>query len=185
MSIPFPTPAPTPSPTPIGPPSEFDMAVDTDVSGNTAMAIGQFDPCVSLTLGQSVDVDIVLKGIPAPGVAGVDLDLLYNPAVVSVQASDPNFILSGVGHNLQNFSDPAPSNDGDQGIHLVDLGGTYRTGDGVVVRLTFKAVGAGDTSLALDDLIENDSTPNVYGVDQSNKKSLFSPSWATLTAKSR
>ena len=149
-------PTPTPVPTPPPPPTEYEIAIDTDTTGNTATSVGAIDACRAASVGQTFAVDILVPEVPEPGYGGLAGNVLYNPAVLHVVASDYNLLLAAdtpPAPNIFSLSDSGPDSDGDFRMDFLDLSSTDgETGPGVVARITFQAVGAGSTLLDLTDL---------------------------------
>jgi hypothetical protein len=141
-------------------PGDFDVAVDTDTTGNTDTSIGSLQPCTSVSVGDTFNIDIVVHGVGAPGIAAFGMDILYDPAVVAIDSHDPSFILDIPDSTLVDFTAGDPGSTGDFRTDVVALTNTpnYNLGDGVMERLTLHAVGAGDTAITLTDNF--DETPD-------------------------
>ena len=140
--------------------NQFDLAIDTDVSGNEGSSLGDLDPCVSVSPGELFDVDLVVRGVPEPGIAALAADIIYDPAVVSIAAMQS----VGLMPNAYHASDTAPDSDGDFRIDSVDLELLGNTGDGALLRLTFEALASGGSTLTWDN-IPFDGVPMVLYVD--------------------
>lgn len=144
------------------------MAVDADSSGNTARNVENVDECVSATAGRRIDIDIVIPipGVPADrGIAGYELQLFYDPLVLSITAEDANILLAqAAGSTVIPFSDSTANNDGDYVALAVDFGsgiepdGASETGPGVLVRFAVSPLRDGSSPLVLRD-------PKIYGDD--------------------
>ncbi len=134
--------------------AEFSVEVDTDPTGNTGDSLGPTDFCRQISVGQSFEVDIVVK--EAPPLFGVEVSLLYDPAVLRITAirvNDGLFMSKIAGSSPANFSEPTPDEDGDFRAAVADFRNTGPSGDGTVFRFTIQAK-AGGTSpfqIASDD----------------------------------
>ncbi len=140
------------------------LAVDTDITGNTASSIGPVEDCKPVSAGEFVTVDIVVDDVPEPGVQSFGTDILYDPTVLEVTAVDGNLLLVAQGGTLITFAGPLPDSDGVYRWEAADLGGpsAYETGPGVFLRVTFRAVGPGISPIVLSDEIQGDGTPDAY-----------------------
>jgi hypothetical protein len=113
----------------------------------------------------------------AGGIAGFAFNLLYDPAVVNVTSIAPisatSLIASGTDFIPWSFSEPPPDSDGNLKVVELDLSTTYESGDGVLIRITFAAVGTGTSPLILGDEAsgttvwadDDDGNPAVYHAD--------------------
>lgn len=160
--------------------------------------LGPTESCneTPLEVGGSIDVDIVVRGIPAVagtdgGIAGTDFNLLFDPAVLQVDKihmfTGPT-ILKAVGHSLpislvdydfhippdSIFEEP-PGTKGNVYVDMVDLSPAGEDGDGVLTRVTLQAVGVGASKLDLVQTWSNDDKPLIvnfwsvsYPVDESD-----------------
>jgi hypothetical protein len=142
------------------------LALDVDSTNNTATHVETIDSCVSIpSVGGTATVDVVVDQVPATGMAGVEMDVLYNPAIVRVTAMQIDLMLAAAGPmNTANFSNPLPDSDGDYRLGVFDVGGPLESGEGVVVRLTFQAMANGVTALTPDEL-STDNIPDILDAD--------------------
>ena len=154
--------------------NQFDLAIDTDVSGNGGSSLGGLDPCASVNQGDFFDVDLVVRGVPEPGIAGLSGDIIYDPAVLGITAvRHEGLMLDGIFFAL---SDKAPDIDGDFRIDSINFEIPHNTGDGAILRLTFEALASGGSTLTWDDFFAPnppsgtswDGIPDVYYVDLSD-----------------
>jgi hypothetical protein len=157
------------------------MAVDTNITGNTGSLVGTVEPCRdddgvggpgSLGVGDSFFIDVVVDEIdPSDGMSGFAGDIVYNPAVLRVQArtgggaaggtDDPLFYqLLPSGTYFDALSDALPDTDGDYRNEVAEIGGTSESGEGSILRLQIDVIGAGLSPLTLTDNIELDFMPN-------------------------
>lgn len=142
------------------------VAVDMDPTGNTSSSLGPTDACNTevLSIGDLVTVDIVVRGVPAydpqsdtGGLAGVSMNVLYDPSVISIVRFDGNFMLYSANGNPGPISEDDLGNQGNFRFDMIE-GNSLESGDGVVARLTLKIVGAPQSSLELFDLVRAGST---------------------------
>jgi hypothetical protein len=155
------------------------IAVDGDISGNAPRTVGAIDECVSASVGQPVEVDIVVPspGVPAHrGIAAFQLRLFYDPAIVWVTADDSSQLLAqATGSTVIAFSDVAvtgaPNTSGDYLSVAVDFGsgieptGASETGPGVLARLTLLTQGEGTSPLIVTDVEIADDDSEKIPVD--------------------
>jgi hypothetical protein len=131
--------------------------------------LGPLDSCIAPAVGANFDVDIIVNAIPSTGTAGIGLDLLFNPAVVTVvsKANDNthSVLSAGPNSNVQDFSVTVANanSSGDYRIDLLDLDqNQFESGAGPLVRITLHPVAIGNTALTLDDTVGGDGTPDVF-----------------------
>jgi hypothetical protein len=135
------------------------LSVDTDPAAtpaNTASSVGSIEPCRSVASGSgSLDIDITIQGVTS--LSGIETDLFYNPAVLTVTGMQDSFMLA-TGF-LLNLSDPVPDSDGTFHILLATTG--EGSGDGVIIRLTLQPVADGTSPLDLAnvDMRDFDNNP--------------------------
>ncbi len=136
------------------------VAVDTNITSNTATTIGALDTCVIIpSVGQTTQVDVITGpvGVPADRrVIGVGFDFRYNPAILSVTAESHNFLLTAnAGSSLFVAGDETigfPDIDGSFNESTVDVGalpGSAEAGPGVFSRITIQAVSTGISTITL------------------------------------
>lgn len=154
------------------------VAVDVNTTGNDATTVGNIEACASIGNGDSIEIDIVVKGIPVfvptdpqnPGLGGEDglsgfgMDLNYDQSVLQVTGMTvAGFLLASNpgGYTPFALSDAVPDSDGLFSIQEADLSPNYDAGDGVLARITLMAVGTGTSPLTLGDSIDGDGIPNI------------------------
>jgi len=136
------------------------IAIDTDISGNTATAVGTLNSCAIIpTVGGTAQIDVLVGpvGIPsARPLIGFGFDLNYNPSLVNVSAENHNLLLaSKFGSSLFAAGDETlglPDSDGSFNESTADLGpipSSAETGPGVLSRITLTAVATGTSPLTL------------------------------------
>ncbi len=182
--------------------ASIEVAIDLNTDGNSGTAVGAIDSCRSVSVGDTFDIDVVVKGVPvmpslppgaagAPGagIAGFGFNLHYNPAVMDITAADNTLMLGAdspfqiiqANYVANGSANPFPATSGDMRVDFVDLSSNYESGDGVLSRFTIKATGVGRSDLTLDDELGESPVPDVLVSDSSNY--LVSPLRnATITA---
>ncbi len=164
------------------------LAVDTNTTGNTATglgtphteALGTIDPCRTVANGATFTVDVVVNAVPTydnppeitdhTGLSTFGVDITYNPAVLNVTAASAGFLIKsgGNGYTPFSFTDSTfPESDGDFQVSEVDLSTNYDSGAGVLERITFHAVGLGNSILAIDGDPQALGNPQVLASDSS------------------
>jgi hypothetical protein len=133
------------------------VGVDADPSGNTATTLGTIDTCRSVALGQIFTVDLFVQGVSG-GITGFDITIHSNPGALRTLPPpqgafpDVDMLLAEVGY-VVDFSDvpDVTDNDGFYAVRAADPGGaaTAENGNGVLARVTFKAVANGKSALHL------------------------------------
>ena len=131
------------------------VSIDADTTGNSAASLGQIDAATERPLDGTFDVDVVIQN--AHNLFGFGFDLSYDPSVINVTAITVNMLLgSEIGSQVtdltRNFT--APDWDGLVTPAAADFStgaAGCSSGDGVLVRITLKAVGAGSTDLGRTD----------------------------------
>jgi hypothetical protein len=159
------------SPAPAGAQSSAQLlALDVTASGNDSRTVGTVEECVSASVGQAVDVDVVVPGSGIPtdrGMAAYQFSLLYDPSILWVQADNGKMLLDQApGSNVITIADPKPDKNGlyvswgvDFGPSGIEPAGSSEVGPGVIARLTLLPQAAGRSALALGDVlvIDDDS----------------------------
>jgi len=141
--------------------NEFDLAIDTDVSGNSGSSLGDLDPCASVNQGDFFEVDLVVRGVPEPGIAALAANVIYDPAVLSISAVESaGLMLDGAYFHA---GDLAPDSDGDFRIDSINLQVPHNTGDGAILRLTFEALASGGSTLTWDDIFHSNPPTGIIG----------------------
>lgn len=136
------------------------VAIDTNITSNTATAIGALNSCIIVpSIGQTTQVDVVVGPVGVPSdrrLIGVGFEFGYNPAVVNVSGEGHSFLLAAnAGSSLFPAGDETlgfPHTDGSFNESTVDIGplpGSAEAGPGVLSRITLTAVGTGISSLSL------------------------------------
>lgn len=162
------------------------IGIDVDTRGNDDATLGFTDSCNRQTLqvGQTIDIDVTVRAIPkyqrgpnTGGIVGADFDLLFDPAVVQVNAfqslEGPTILKASgeaagssyVDYNLGGETDDRdpPGITGNILAGILDQSTNVEDGDGVLGRLTLEAVGEGSTRLDLTYAPAGDDKPHLYG----------------------
>jgi len=133
------------------------IAIDADISGNTATSLGPLNACTRVEPGGSVTLDLVVDAVPASrGIIGYQFNITYDPAILELTAADNEFLLgaNGAYAPFEGLSEPLPDSDGDYLIIMADIasdvetGASIESGPGVIARLTFKARAPGVSAVA-------------------------------------
>ena len=153
------------------------IGVDADPSGNSATSLGTINDCRQVSVNDSFDVDIFVQNVG--NISSVDFTVNYDGSVVNITGHDSALLLAAnPGSNVQDFSDPAspgtPDTDGNYQLIGVDQtgagSGTHESGDGVLGRVTFKAVGSGISAITLGSpgltIMTDENGNNIQPADQ-------------------
>ncbi len=137
------------------------LAVDADPTGNTATSVGNIDDCLSVDLGDTFDVDIVIENVA--NLLGWESPFVYDKSILEVvninvrlfQAANPN-------SNVINASEAPPDRDGLFLMGAADVSKATDNGSGVLARLTLQAVGTGVSPASIPQVdFNNDGTPDL------------------------
>lgn len=145
------------------------FAFDMNPAGNTATHVDTIDECVALAnVGDTAVVDLVVDQVPVDGVIGIETNVLYNPGIVHVTAVQGNLLLAASGSPAMfSFGESVPDTNGNFRIAFQDASPNYESGEGVIVRLTFQAVGTGKAILSAEDQDFGIPHPNIFSPDTS------------------
>jgi hypothetical protein len=145
------TSVPTPSPTPPGVPiGATQLAIDAVTTGNAATTVGQIDTCASANKGDVFLVDVIIRGVQ--NLLAWELPVSFNKDVLRVENRDVKmFQQANKGSNVFDTSNQTPNDSGVYFASAADLADPVSpdSGDGVLVRLTFSAIGNGTSQLSL------------------------------------
>ena len=132
-----------------------EVGIDADPAGNTATSLGEIETCVSVSPGDSFDIDVFVDAVPAElGLGGFGFNLNYDNAAITVTALEAALLLNANGDSgpLISLSEGTPDSDGSFTVGVADFSGSDpgETGAGVLARITLEASGAsGITALTL------------------------------------
>src|SRR3990172_10477532 len=89
------------------------LAIDMDVAGNSATALGPRQDCLTLAPGGDALVDVTATNIPpANSMSGFAYKLQYPSAAFTITSQDPNYLLAANADSLlADTSDPLPDED--------------------------------------------------------------------------
>jgi hypothetical protein len=129
------------------------IGIDADPAGNTATSLGPIDSCVSVSNGETFQVDLFVTDV---------VDLLaweayfaYDMTIVNVLDRDVEmFQAANPGSNMFDVSESLPDIDGWYRVAAADLAEPPApdSGSGVLARLTLKAVGPGVSPASLSPI---------------------------------
>lgn len=129
-----------------GPSTVNSIDIDVETTGNTPTSVASVTPSFGPIAGGATHViDITVDEIPpfnagpfTDGITAVNLNLFYNPAVLSIISIDVagQLIGSGGGFNGFGSNDALPDIDGNFRMDRGDLSQVIEDGEGVVVRVT-------------------------------------------------
>jgi hypothetical protein len=120
------------------------IGVDADPTGNTATSLGPIDSCVSLSTGDTIQVDLFVTDVT--DLLAWETYFVYDMSVINIVSRDGMmFQAANSGSNVFDVSEGLPDIDGQYGVAAVDIAEPPApdSGSGVLARLTLKAVGAG------------------------------------------
>lgn len=120
------------------------MGVDADPRGNTAASLGPIDSCVSVSRGDTFEVDLFITNVA--DLVAWEAYFEYDMTVVNVVGRDVMmFQAAEPGSRVFDLSETLPDIDGRYRMSVVDMAesSASESGSGVLGRLTLRAVGAG------------------------------------------
>jgi len=120
------------------------MGVDADPTGNTAASLGPIDSCVSVSMGDTLEVDLFITNVA--DLVAWEAYFEYDMTVVNVAGRDVMMFEAGEPRSrVFDLSEALPDIDGRYRMSVVDIAepSAPESGSGVLGRLTLKAVGAG------------------------------------------
>lgn len=141
--------------------SPVTLAVDADPTGNTDSSVGNIEDCLSVDLGATFDVDIVIRNVT--NLLGWESPFVYDKSILEVvninvrlfQAANPN-------SNVINASESPPDRDGLFFMGAADVSRATDNGSGVLARLTLQAIGTGTSPASIPQVdFNNDGTPDL------------------------
>ena len=155
--------------------AEVAIGIDADPSGNTATSLGTINDCRQVSLNDTFDVDVFLQNVD--NIATFDFTINYDGAVLNVTDHDSTTLMlaANPGSDVQfDFSDPTPDTDGNYQLIAVDTApagsGAHESGDGVLGKVTFTAVGSGVSTITLGNpgtkVMSDENGDNVQPADQ-------------------
>ncbi len=133
------------------------IGVDADPAANTATSLGPIDSCVSVSSGDTFDVDILVTDVV--DLLAWEIYFIYDRGIVSIVDHDVQmFQAANEGSNIFDLSEVLPDLDARYGLAAADLAQPPApdSGSGVLARLTLKAVGPGLSPASLAPIDIND-----------------------------
>ena len=155
------------------------VGVDLDSTGNTATSVGTIENTAdNVALNTPFRADITVQGVPAPGLFGVGIEILFDPAIVSV--TGPPFAPASLAGQVLQYSSGTPSpfgavvpGAGSLRVDSVDIGiDPPETGDGIVFFFDIECIATGVSTI---ELIDNATDGGVHAGIQ-NTLGVFSVS---------
>lgn len=138
---------------------DTSLAIDADPTGNTETSLGPQDNCISVSLGDTFEVDITITDVT--DLLAWEASFTYDPEVIQLADRDVELFQAADGEStIFDVSQSTPDSDGTYGLGAVDIADPEvpDSGSGVLARLTLEAVGAGTSPLALPEIDMNDDT---------------------------
>lgn len=134
------------------------LGVDADPIGNTATSLGTIEPCISVSINDTFDIDIFITDVT--DLLGWEAYFVYDMSVANIIGRNVQmFQAANPGSNVFDASEALPDADGQYRLAAVDIAEPLApdSGSGVLARLTLQAVGAGvsPANLALLDINED------------------------------
>lgn len=126
------------------------IGVDVDPTGNTATSLGPIDSCISVSSGETFQVDLFVTDVR--DLLAWEAYFTYDMAIVNIVSRDVMmFQAANAGSNVFDVSEGLPDIDGQYGVAAADIAlpPAPDSGSGVLARLTLKAVGTGVSPASL------------------------------------
>jgi hypothetical protein len=133
------------------------IGVDVEPAGNTVTSLGPIDACISVSTGDTFQVDIFVTDVA--DLLAWETYFVYDMSIINVVSRDVMmFQAANPGSNVWDVSEGLPDIDGYYRAAGVDIADppSPESGSGVLARLTLEAVGAGTSLLSLSPLDVND-----------------------------
>lgn len=136
------------------------IGVDANPADSTATSLGPIDSCVSVSTGDTFDVDIFVKDVT--DLLAWEVYFTYDSSIVNIVDHDVEMFQAGnEGSNVFDLSEVLPDLDALYLLAAADLGDPPApdSGSGVLARLTLKAVGPGISPARVSPIdFNNDGT---------------------------
>jgi len=134
--------------------------MDANPAESTATSLGPIDSCVSVSTGDTFDVDIFVKDVT--DLLAWEVYFTYDSSIVNIVDHDVEMFQAGnEGSNVFDLSEVLPDLDALYLLAAADLGDPPApdSGSGVLARLTLKAVGPGISPARVSPIdFNNDGT---------------------------
>jgi len=137
--------------------TQTSIGVDADPTSNTATSLGPIDSCVSVSTGDTFDVDIFIKNVT--DLLGWEVYFVYDSSIINIVDHDVEmFQAANEGSNIFDLSEALPDLDALYLLSAADLADPEApdSGSGVLARLTLKAVGPGISPASIAPIDFND-----------------------------
>jgi len=136
------------------------IGIDANPADSTATSLGPIDSCVSVSTGDTFDVDIFVKDVT--DLLAWEVYFTYDSSIVNIVDHDVEMFQAGnEGSNVFDLSEVLPDLDALYLLAAADLGDPPApdSGSGVLARLTLKAVGPGISPARVSPIdFNNDGT---------------------------
>lgn len=138
------------------------LLIDAGISGNQANSIGTIENCISVPKDTEFQMDVIVRDIS--DLLAWEIYLDYDGDVVTV--TDQNvklFQQANLGSSVLDISGRVPDDSGFHYLAAFDSSdpATPDSGTGVLARVTFKAVGSGDTKIRFGSQdLDGDGVPD-------------------------
>ena len=138
------------------------LVIDAGTSGNQANAVGTIENCISVPKDTEFQMDVIVRDVS--DLLAWEIYLDYDGAIVTV--TDQNvklFQQANLGSSVLDISERVPDGSGFHHLAAFDSSDppTPDSGTGVLARVTFKAVGSGDTKIQFGDRdLDGDGAPD-------------------------
>lgn len=133
------------------------IGLDVEPAGNTATSLGPIDSCISVSTGDTFEVDIFVTDVA--DLLAWETYFVYDMSIVNIASRDvAMFQAANPGSNVFDVSESLPDIDSYYRIAAVDLADPPApdSGSGVLARLTLEAVGPGVSVLSLSPIDVNE-----------------------------
>ena len=133
------------------------IGVDAGPTGNTATSLGPIDSCVSVSTGDTFQVDLFVTDVA--DLLAWEAYFVYDMSVINIDSRDVMMLqAANAGSNVFDVSEGLPDIDGYYRVAAVDLADPPApdSGSGVLARLTLKAIGTGVSPLSLSPIDINE-----------------------------
>ncbi len=133
------------------------IGIDANPAANTATSLGSIDSCVSVSSGQTFDVDIFVADVV--DLLAWEVYFIYDRNIISIVDHDVDmFQAANEDSNVFDLSEVLPDLDARYGLAAADLAEPPApdSGSGVLTRLTLKAVAPGLSPASLKPIDIND-----------------------------
>jgi hypothetical protein len=136
------------------------IGMDANPADSTATSLGPIDSCVSVSTGDTFDVDIFVTDVT--DLLAWEVYFTYDSSIVNIVDHDVEMFQAGnEGSNIFDLSEVLPDLDALYQLSAADLGDPPApdSGSGVLARLTLKAVGPGISPARVSPIdFNNDGT---------------------------